>query len=131
MMDKVKEDLVPALLSSAISIGAYSLVFGESPMDSVPFFSTQLPGGIVVGGTVFGSHLVGNILQEHVLNMVQSKGIANIEGSLLKPIISGASTALIFKLGVSSDSDLIKSFGIGAGSVITGQYISNTFLKKN
>ncbi len=127
--EKIKMDLVPAAISGLISLGVYTMVFGEQLSgDYIPFLGKSLPASVVVGGTVFGSHLIGNILENNVLTMFQSEKLAGIEGRLAKPLISGAATVGIFKLAVSPDSNLMESFALGAGSVFVGQYVSDTFL---
>jgi hypothetical protein len=128
--EKIKEDLMPALISAGCSLLGYSLAFGESPMGYLPFFGSAVPAGVVVGGSVFSSHLIGNVLENNVLSMIGPK-VVGVE-HLAKPVISGLSTYGIFKFGVSNETAFLPSFGLGAGSVLAGEYVSDTFhLKKN
>ena len=123
--EKIKADSLPALVSAGFGLLGYNMIFGESITDSVPFFGGSAPAWIVVGGGVFASDLVGNILQNDVLTMLpQSPSYAKIEGMLVRPVITGASLYGLFRLGVSDQTDLIRTFGLGAGSAIAGTYTS-------
>jgi hypothetical protein len=123
----VKEDIIPSLFSGAIALGAYNLVFGESITSTIPFIGGEAPAWLVVGGTVSASHLAGNVLQHQILPMIESKDLASAEGVIGKPLLSGLALYGMFRLGVSEDVDFIKSVGLGAGSVISGQYASSAF----
>lgn len=127
--EKVKADLIPATLSGLISLGIYSMFYGESLTgDFIPFLGQSLPAAVVVGGTVFGAHLVGNILENQVLGLFQSEKLAGIEGRIAKPVISGLATIGIFKFAVSPNANLMESFILGAGSVFASEYAYDTFM---
>jgi hypothetical protein len=126
--DKIKEDLVPALISGSLGALGYSFVFGQSLSDPVPLLGMYLPGGLAVGGVVGASHLVGNVLQDQVLSMIPSNSYLTAEGGLIKPILGGASTYGLFRLN-GLDPGFVNGFGLGAVSVVGGTYAYDKFWK--
>lgn len=127
--EKVKQDLYPSLVSGFIAAGIFKLAYGESISAPIPVFGFDLPAGLVIGGAVAGSHLVGNILEENVLSMLKSNK-ADMIGAAVKPVLSGLATYGVLQLTVGGDIDLMQSVMIGAGSVFAGEYAYNNILKK-
>ena len=129
IFEKIRSDLIPALLSGGISLGIYSLVFGEKLFgDSIPFFGMAVPGSIVVAGAVAGSHLIGNVLENNILTMFESQSHATLMGRIAKPLIAGVASTAIFKIAVNPETNITESFILGAGSVFASSYVYDTFL---
>lgn len=128
IFDKIKDDVVPALFSAGLSLAGYSLVFGESITTPYSFFGMTLPSGVVVGGGVFLSDVAGEVLQNNLLSLLpQSQTMANLEGRLAKPLISGLTLYGLYKFGVSNDTQFLPTFGLAAGSTLAGSYIYDGF----
>jgi len=122
---KISEDAVPSLISGGIALLAYNMIFGESITDSIAFGGGSAPAWAIIGGGVFGSQLVGNVLQNQVLSYIQTPSLAGTEGMIVKPLLAGGTLYGLFRFGVSEDTNLLQTVGLGAGSVIAGQYASN------
>ena len=129
VMEKIKQDLMPAGVSGLTSVAIYSGVLGESFMQPTDIFGMNVPTGLLVGGTVFLSHLIGNILEYQVLDMWKSSKEDKI-AYFVKPAISGLSTFGLFYLLNGSGTDFMYSFGIGGASTFAGGAIYDKFLKK-
>jgi hypothetical protein len=124
-MDKITEEIVPSLISAGISIALYSTIFGESVTSPLPLFNIQLPAFAVVGGISMASHLTGTVLQEYVLDALpQSTYLQGMESAIVKPAISGLSLYGLARFGISADTPFVQSFGLGAASVVGGDYVA-------
>lgn len=128
-MELIKEDFLPATASATIGSLIYSFVWDQKLTDSVPLFNIDLPGWVAIGGTIFTSHLAGNVLQSNILPLIPNNNYVNAESGLLKPIIGGLSTYGLFMIG-GNNPGFTKGFGLGAGSIIAGQYGYDYFMKK-
>ena len=126
-MDRIKEDLKPATISSLFAIGAYRLIWGQDLMSPVPFFNYALPGFATIGLTIFSSHLLGNILKDYIVPLIPENAYISQESSLIKPAISGTATYFLFN-GLAVDPGIMNSVGLGAGSVFLGDYVNNHFM---
>jgi hypothetical protein len=124
---------VPAL-SGAIAGGITPLVYGV-PFNS-NFQSGMLLGGfnvpLGVGLSTFGSALIGQVSKNWVLPYIPSNSrFAESEGRMLTPVLAGVANMVLLGYGTSNDGTMLlhlKNFGVGAGSVVGGQYLADTWL---
>jgi len=130
LKEKHAQDFIPSLMSAGIGLIGYQFILGNSIFDPVPFISTQLPAGVVVGGGILASELITSGLQDHVLNLLQKQSLVDRESALIKPVLSGLTTYGLFRFGVSSDTNFLPSFGLGAGSSLASNYLYDNVLSK-
>jgi len=126
--EKIVEDLFPALVSGAISVLGYTFLFGESAMSPIEVFGLNIPAGALIFSTTFGSHLVSNVLENNVLDLLKSEK-ASLLGMAAKPVLGGlAQYGLI--MVINGNAEFMNSFLLGAGSIVGGEYVYDSFLKK-
>jgi hypothetical protein len=131
---KLSDTFVVPALSGAIAAGVTPVVYG------IPFYSNFQQGGIfggvnvplAVGVSSFGSTLIGQVAKNWVLPYIPSNSrFAESEGRMLTPVLAGVANMALLGLGAPNDGTMmlhLKNFGVGAGSVVAGQYISDTWL---
>ena len=92
VLDKLKSDLVPSLVSGAVSLAAYQFLLGHSLSDQMVVGGTLLPAWAVVGGLTVTSQLVGDVLQDYVLPMIPNNAsYSGYEGAVIKSALAGLS----------------------------------------
>lgn len=124
ILDKIKQDAIPSLIAGAVSIPLYSFILGNPINTELPFFSMTAPAWAVVGGTVTLSQLLGNVLENQVLPYIPQNQYASQEAMIVKPTLTGLAVYGISYLGISNETSFIRTFGLGAGSSIVGDYTS-------
>lgn len=122
--DTLKKDIIPAAISAVVGVIADKYILGQSLTATSSLLGIQTQRWISVGGTIFASDMIGEVLQGSVSGYIPSTSF-----NLAKPLISGASTAGLNYFASSSISPM-NGFLLGAGSVIAGDYITNSFVKK-
>lgn len=130
IQEKLRDDFMPALWSAVIAGGIFSVGYGESLMTPIPTMLGNVPAGLLIGGSVFAGHLVGNVLEDHVLSLLKSSKVDTI-ASIVKPGLGGLATFAALKLSTGGDIDLSQAVIIGTGSVFAGQYTYDKIFKKN
>jgi hypothetical protein len=123
-MELLKNELPSALISGAIGLVIEKYVLGHNLTSSDKFLGISIPkygstlltvgSGSVIGGALSG---VGN------------KYLPNQVSSLSKPLIGGLSVSGMNYLN-HSNTNMINSFAMGAGSIYGGELIDNKILKK-
>jgi hypothetical protein len=125
LLDKIKDELAPGLISGAIAaIGANALL-GVEFSSRYPLFGYNVPSYLAIGSVVAASQITAEVLHDQVLESLPDsiKGSwLNYENRLLAPILGGAATFGLFKLGVSNDVEFLNSALLGGVSSIAGKY---------
>ncbi len=111
-----------AALSGGVASAAGYLLFGESG-GSIPIAGFDVPPPLVIFGSVASASVITDEIHKRILPMIsEDKKIENVESLAVGGAISGlASSAALRASGVPS-SNMIKSFGLGAGSYLIGDY---------
>ncbi len=107
---------------------------------SLPF-NSQFAGGMLggfnvplgVGLSVFGSALIGQTAKNWVLPYIPHNSyFAESQGRMLTPVLAGVANMALLGIGASNDGSMMlhgKNFLVGAGSVVGGQYLTDTWLR--
>lgn len=130
ILEKAKDDIVPALVSGGIGILGASFLLGVDMSMNLNVLGMNMPAYAAIGGVIAASDIAGAALHDFVLEkipMLQSSGIATYENRLATPIIAGVSTYALFASTISKDVSIMNSMLLGAGSTIAGQYTYHTY----
>jgi hypothetical protein len=125
-LDKIKNELYPALLSGGISVGLYSLILGGSLSDTIPTFGVDLPAYAAVGGVSVASHIAGTALEDFVLDKIpKNMKYSKAEAAFVKPSIGGLAMYGLSRFGISDNGDtpFVKTFLVGSGSILASDYL--------
>lgn len=124
--DKLKEDLIPALISGGIALGIHKFVLGEDLGYDLNLFGMNVPVSIAIGGVQFGSHLLGNVLENQVIGYIDPSRTGTTVALLAKPMISGGASLALYRFGLGDTdmqiSHLVNQFAIGVTATIGGDY---------
>lgn len=132
VMQKLTNEFGTSLLSAGISVVASSFLLGVDLTTNVNLFGMNIPMYGAIGLVVGGSDAIAKISHDYVIeNIGFMQNIANIEGRLIPPILSGTASYILFYTTISSDVSLINSVLLGAGSTISAEYIMNMIENKN
>ena len=120
-----KMDWTKAGLTAVIgSLG--SVLMGEKDT-SVNLFNVNVPApvaiGIVVGGASIGSELAHDYILPHI---PKNERFVNLESSALAVGTAGGLTTAILTYAGAPRENWAKSFMLGGGSVVLGQYANNS-----
>lgn len=131
LVKQIEKEAIPAVASGVIGAVASNMILGVDYSQKVPLFGMSMPAYAVVGGVIGGSYLVAELNKEMVLEKIPMlKNYANLETRILGPVIAGVGTYAVFRFGVSENTNLINSVGLGVGSSIAGKYLSETIMNK-
>jgi len=133
LMDKLKQEFTPSLVSAGVAIAGATMLLNVDLSAKYPLFGYNLPSYVAIGGVVGGSVLASELVHDWVLEKLPDsvKGSwINYENRILSPVLAGAGTYLLFKFGVSNDTDAVNSILLGSGSAVVGKYVSDTFVSK-
>jgi hypothetical protein len=130
LMEAIESDGLSGLISGAVAVLGSSMLFGLPITESIPVFGNNIPIGLVIGGTVALSVSTSKFIHDELLERIPAlNSVDNIIGRFAPPIVAGASTYLIFRLGISSDTSIMNSVLLGSISAVTGDYITESFIK--
>ena len=131
---KIVETLAkPAFVGVVGALGARVLL-GED--GDLVLFGKALLGWLGIGGTVMLGSYIGEVSHEWLLPLIpKNEKYASLEGAVLSPVICGLSVYGIMKVGNVVDPEFIRTFALGAGSEVAGDYAYNAvvspWVKKN
>lgn len=120
---------VPAVVGATAAGVAY---FGMGEKGNVPFYGTTINGAIGVFGAVGTASLIGEYLKNYLLPYIPSNSnYAELEATLINPVLTGVSSAALFRLAAMQPIDglslpppsLGRTFLLGAGSEVAGKYL--------
>lgn len=124
VFEKLKEDVVPILLSGLIGGLGEKYILKGSSKEFESIFGMKLSKPVVAGITVGGSSAIASVTGDILANKFPKLGY------LSKPIVAGASTMAIDYFNPKLGLKPIKGFMLGAGSDLSARYINAAFLKK-
>lgn len=134
IMEKVKDDFIPSVVSGAIGVLGASFILGVDLSQNLNIFNMQIPAWAAIGGVIAGSDLISYASHDFVLEKIpvlQQSGWMTYENKFLAPILSGAGCYVLFRTTISSDVSLVNSFLLGGGSSIVGRYGYDAYLQAN
>lgn len=125
-MDKLKQIIVPSLISSIASVGIYKFVLGEDLQTDIPFMNYSLPAYQVVGMSSLIGSVAGEFLSDVVIPAVPKlDALGSVQDMILPPSIAGLTTYGTLRILVSEDASFKNGFLLGASSNIVGKYVSS------
>lgn len=133
LVEKIKEQLTPALLTGAISIVGANMLLNVDLSSNYPLFGYSVPSWAAIGGISTSSFLVAELSHDFVFSNLPNelKGSWMTYESRMLPIaLSAVGEYALFKFGVSNDISLVNSLLLGGGSALAGKYASDTFFMK-
>ncbi len=131
LMEKMKDDMVPGIISGVIAVAGASMMFGASPNAQIPIMGYSLPVWGVVGGSVAIAVSSSEFVHDMIVEKIpQLQSISNTESKVGAPIVAGLTTFAIFRGVVSSNASLVNSVLLGAGSAIGGKYAYSVYANK-
>lgn len=119
-MDKIKEEVVPALFAGGVAMGVGYYLGAQNFNVNVPVLGST-NAALVLGGAAAAGHLGGAIATDYVLPSLQGNTYFEGEDKVVPPALSGLSTYLVMKV-INPDVDLSYAVGLGAGSSAAGIY---------
>ena len=123
LMEKMKDDMVPGVISGVIAVAGASMMFGASPNAQIPIMGYSLPVWGVVGGSVAIAVSSSEFVHDMIVEKIpQLQSIGNIENRVMAPLLSGIATFGLISTTISPDVSIINSAGLGAVSSIGGRY---------
>lgn len=117
-IEKIKEESKVSALSSIGSIGVYYGMIDSDLTSELPIFGQDVPIWAGIGATAFIGNQVGRMFNDTVIDKVDNELIK----AAIPSVLAGAGTAATMKLLVSPNSDLMKSFIVGAAGSLIGEY---------
>lgn len=121
---KLKNSVVPSLISGAIGTGVYYFMYGTATQGiTVPFGPLQISPMLAVGGGVAMGTLVGEVATEFVLPKIQGAGYNGYEEMAIPPVLSGLGSWLAVKMLVTKDAEFMTPFLLGAASSSLGKTV--------
>lgn len=125
LTDKIKESVIPSVITGAIGAGVYYFMYNIPGMENikVPFGPLELSPIMAIGAASGLGNLVGETATHFVLPHIQSMGLVQKEEFIVPPILSGVSTYLVSRFMVSENAELLPTFLIGAGSSAGAKYV--------
>ena len=130
IMDKIKQEITPSLISGGIAVIASNMLLGVDLSSRYPLLGYNIPSWLAIGGVVGGSVLISEISHDWILERIPSiQSFATYENRILAPLLAGVGTYALFKLTVSNDVEIINSVLLGSASAVGGSYISDTIFK--
>jgi hypothetical protein len=121
---KLKNSIVPSLISGAIGTGVYYFIFGSATQSiTVPFGPIQLSSMYAVGGGIAVGTLVGEVATEFVLPKIQGSGYSSYEEMAVPPVLSGLGSWLTMKMLITKDAQFMTPFLLGAASSSLGKTV--------
>lgn len=131
LMEAIESDGMTGLVSGAIAVAGSALIYEIPIMENIPVFGVDLPMGLVIGGSVALSVSTMKFVHDELIDKIPAlEGVSNIVGRFGPPIVAGATTYGIFRLGVSSDASVTNSIMLGSLSAIAGDYVSESYFQK-
>lgn len=129
MGEKLAQTLAKPLMCGAAGAAlSYAVAEGANP---VLIAGKILPGWVVVGGTVAVASYAGEIGKNYILPYLQGGSLAQLEGSVLEPALTGVATYGAFYLMDQADSStFVTQFLLGAGSNVAGDYAYTNWVQK-
>ena len=94
-----------------------------------PVFGVGVPPPVVIFGSVAASSVVADSIHEYVLPMIpQDQKTENIEALALSAVSGGLASSTALRMAGVPSTNMVKSFGLGAGSTIAGDYLYHRVL---
>ena len=117
----------PLFVGAVAGIGA-SYLLGNEP---IPALGGNWSPAMLIGGAAAGGSVVSGLTQNYVLKLIpgNSAKYAAIEGMVLGPVLTGASTYGIMALATGSSLSLAAAMeltALGAASHVAGDYAYST-----
>ena len=117
----------PLFVGAVAGIGA-SYLLGNEP---IPALGGNWSPAMLIGGAAAGGSVVSGLTQNYVLKLIpgNSAKYAAIEGMVLGPVLTGASTYGIMALATGSRLSLAAAMeltALGAASHVAGDYAYST-----
>lgn len=122
IIQKLKDSTIPSVYSAAASLGLFYVLVDNNLTMKVPFGNMQLPVYAAVGGASFIGSELGMLLTDYVAPKVPMiKDFEGVEKTILPAALAGASSWIVMKTLISSETDFKQAFIIGAGGNMIGQ----------
>lgn len=132
IMEKLKDELIPSIASGAVGVLASSFLLGVDLSTNLTVGNMNIPAWVAIGGVISASDLVAYVSHDFFLEKLPAlQGFATYENRLLAPVLSGASSYLLFRTAISADTSITNAVLLGAGSTIGGKYIADTLKEVN
>jgi hypothetical protein len=130
--EKIKDELIPSLASGVVGILGASFLLGVDLSMDINIANMTVPAWAAIGGVITGADLIAYASHDFVLEKLPAlQSFATYENRLLAPVLSGVGTYGLLFTAISSDTSLMNSFLLGAGSSVTGRYAFDTFKETN
>lgn len=131
MIKQLGEETTKALLTGAVSAVGSIVLFGET--EQANLMGISLPAYLIVGGASAAGSWVSDVFSDNVIRMLpQANEWKHVESLAVRLGLAGGASALALKFTTGMpDSNLIKSFGLGAASKAAGEWTFNNVVNTN
>jgi len=124
VLQKLKDATVPSAMTGLLSVPLYYFFISKDVMENIPIGGMEIPVWGAIGGSVFVGSEIGALLSEYVAPKIPVIKDLQSESNMLVPAISsGVGAIAAFNLLISSNTNNMQAFALGAGSNVVSQLV--------